>query len=112
MPEGQPQPLRLFLDTGVIMEGSVSEFSASRALLILASQHRQRYKIVLAAEVEQDELPEALGNKVRTVTEALERKGASDAAVRAESIKKSAAIWLTRIQLERPPVVPRNMCNG
>jgi len=100
MPEGQPS--RLFLDTGVIIDGCVSMFSASRGLLILASQHRQLYTIVLAAEVE-DELRIALESKVHGVTEALQRQGVADAAGQAEQIRQSAATWLTRVRLERPP---------
>lgn len=47
------RPLRLFLDTGVIIEGCVGRWGAAKAVLILATE-RRLYTVVLAEAVEQE----------------------------------------------------------
>ncbi len=94
----EAQPLRLFLDTGVIVDGCTSFWGASKAVLILATE-RRLYTVVLAEEVER-ELQLALERKA---VEAIRRKDQALAAAEARRIKESAATWLTRVRLERRP---------
>jgi len=49
----KPKPIRLFLDTGVIIEGCTSRWGASKLVLILTMQ-RDLYTVVFAEAVEQE----------------------------------------------------------
>ncbi len=102
MPMPDSMPLRLFLDTGVIIDGCTSSWSPSKAVLILVSQYPKRYTIVLAAEVE-GELLLALDRKVLQVKKSLTRRGVAGADMTAQGIKDGAVEWLTRVRLERQP---------
>jgi hypothetical protein len=46
-------PLRIFLDSGVIIEGCYSHWGASKRVLILAAQRRRDIRIVLAIQIVQ-----------------------------------------------------------
>ncbi len=102
MPMPDSAPLRLFLDTGVIIDGCTSSWSPSKAVLILASQYPKIYTIVLAAEVE-GELQLALDRKVQRVKEALTRRRVASADMIAQGIRNGAVEWLTHVHLERRP---------
>ncbi len=85
-----PPPRRLFLDSGVLVDGCFSQWSASKAVLILAAQ-TAHFVIVLADVVD---------NEVRA---ALVRKGASLPPEGARRLLDAYQIWCTRIYLERWP---------
>ncbi len=48
------EPLRVFLDSGVILEGCYREWGASKGVLVLAAQRRRDFHIVLADAVERE----------------------------------------------------------
>jgi hypothetical protein len=83
--------IRLFLDSGVIIEGCVSPWGAAKAVLILATI-RTRFAVVLAEAVER-EVQRAIATKTA---------GLDPAAARA--IGASVAGWLARVRLERQPL--------
>lgn len=81
-------PARLFLDTGVMIEGCTSRWGASKAVLIHATQ-RDIYTVILAEAVER-ELQRNVGHSTGTTgTTAAELTG-----------------WMRRIRLERWPTPP------
>jgi hypothetical protein len=89
----QPQPTRLFLDAGVILEGCFASWGASTAVLILATV-RASFTVLLAEAIE------------REVQRSIARKTASlDPAV-AQAIMQGVSDWLDRVQLERHPLPP------
>lgn len=86
------QPLRLFLDTGVILEGCFGHWGASKGVLILATEQRL-YTVVLAEAVER----ELQRNVAYTLPPSVARE-ARDAA--AEQVSG----WLQRVRIERWPL--------
>ena len=87
------RPLRLFLDTGVLIEGCTRPWGAAKAGLILATQ-RDRVTVVLAEAVE------------REVRDALTRKGAPLRPDEAREAVEAVDGWLARVRLERRPSPP------
>lgn len=85
------QPLRLFLDAGVILDGNFGSWGASKAVLILATL-RANYTVVLAEAIE------------REVQRAVARKTASVDATSAAEITQTLAGWLSRVRIERYPL--------
>lgn len=81
------QSWRIFLDTGVLLDGCISAWSAAKAVLILAT-HLAHITVVLADVVDQ----EARG--------AFARKAALPATA---DVEAAYAGWLARIRLERRP---------
>ena len=79
--------LRIFLDTGVLLDGCISAWSASKAVLILAT-HLPQITIVLADAVHQE------------AQRALARKAAISATA---DVEAAYAGWLARVRLERWP---------
>ena len=53
MAADRAQPLWLFLDTGVILEGCFGRWGASKGVLVLATE-RRLYTVVLAEAVERE----------------------------------------------------------
>lgn len=86
-----PERLRLFLDTGVIIEGCTRPWGASKAVCILATQ-RRHYTVVLA---------EAVEGELRRV---LTRKAAAIPSTEASAVAAGVAGWLDRVRLERWPL--------
>lgn len=82
------KPLRLFFDSGVIIEGCTSAWGASKALLIMATL-RANYTVVLAASVEQE------------VSHAIARKSAGLDTKQSRDVAADFAGWLERIRIER-----------
>lgn len=89
--QGQHLPVRLFLDSGVIIEGCLGSWGASKAVLILATM-RETYTVVLAGAVE------------REVQRSVARKVASLDAQQARTIAQSVSGWLDRVRVERYPL--------
>jgi hypothetical protein len=58
------EPRTVFLDSGVIIDGCYSEWSVSKALLILTAQHPHHFMVVLAEAVD-TEVRAALVRKLR-----------------------------------------------
>ncbi len=85
-------PARIFLDSGVIIEGCYSLWGASKGVLILAAQRRRDIRIVLA---EADE---------REVRRDLALALAKLPSERATAIISGFEGWLSRIQVERHPL--------
>ena len=56
----ETRPLRLFLDTGVIIEGCFGSWGAAKAVLILATI-RVNWIVVLAEAIVKGEVPEVPG---------------------------------------------------
>ncbi|MFN8513534.1 MAG: PIN domain-containing protein [Thermomicrobiales bacterium] len=80
--------VRIFLDTGVIIDGCVSYWSAAKALLIMLSIDA-RYTVVLAERIEEELAGAALTRSDRmTAPQAAEFLAAVDG-------------WLRRVRLER-----------
>jgi hypothetical protein len=86
------QPLRLFLDSGVIIEGCLRPWGASKGLLVLAT-FRANFTIILAEAVE------------REVRRAIARKQAALGAAVAD-IQRDVSGWLGRVRIERQPEPP------
>jgi hypothetical protein len=82
----------MFLDSGILIDGCFSQWSASKAVLILAAQ-TAHYTIVLADVVDSE------------VRAALVRKGASLPPEGAQKLLAAYQTWCTRVSLERwsPP---------
>jgi hypothetical protein len=89
-----PQPLRLFLDAGVIIEGCIRPWGASKGLLVLATI-RANFTVVLAEVIER-EVQAAILRKQTTL-------GAS-----AGDIAQDVTGWLVRIRIERLPAPSDN----
>lgn len=85
---GLVRPIRLFLDSGVIIEGCSTPWGASKAVLILAVLH-PRVVIVLAEAVEQ-EVQEAIALKTRGLTPA-----------EVGDFRASFDGWFARVRCER-----------
>jgi hypothetical protein len=85
------QPVRLFLDSGVILEGCFGAWGASKAVLILATL-RANFTVVLAEAIE------------REVQRALARKTAFLDAATASAIAQGVSGWLDRVRIERYPL--------
>jgi len=87
-PGERRRPIRLFLDSGVIIEGCFAPWGAAKAVLILAMM-RERFTVVLAEAIE------------REIQRAVARKVAALDPASAESIAGSVAGWLDRVKIER-----------
>jgi len=85
-----PPPWRLFLDTGVIIEGVTQPWGAAKAVLILAVE-RDRYTVVLAETV-RAELDRFLALQVERLT-----------ADGHERLFQQFQGWFRRVHLERWP---------
>lgn len=85
-------PVRVFLDSGVILEGCYSLWGASKGVLILAAQRRRDVCIVLAEAVE------------REVRHDLALALAKLSPERASVIINGFEGWLSRVQVERRPL--------
>lgn len=83
------QRTRLFLDTGVIIEGCALRWGASKVILVLCTY--QHYTVVLAEDVEEE---------IRRV---LARKSASLSPSEAHALETDVAGWMARVHLERWP---------
>lgn len=83
--------MRLFLDTGVIIEGCTSRWGASKAVLIHLT-YRESYTVVLAEAVEQE-----LRRNVADTLTPPERTKERD------RLATELAGWLKRVRLERWP---------
>ena len=86
------ESLRIFLDSGVILEGCYSQWGASKGVLILAAQLRRDIRIVLAEAVE------------REVRRDLALALAKLPPERASVIVSGFEGWLSRVQVERRPM--------
>lgn len=84
--------LRIFLDSGVILEGCYSQWGASKGVLILAAQRRRDVCIVLAEAVE------------REVRHDLALALAKLPSERASVVVSGFEGWLSRVQVERYPL--------
>lgn len=63
---GPSGPTRIFLDSGVLIEGCFSQWGASKGVLILAAQRREDFRIVLSDPVER-EVRRTLANAATTL---------------------------------------------
>lgn len=81
-------PLRLFLDSGVIIDGCFGRWGASKAVLVLTTM-RASYTVVLAEAIE------------REVQRVVARKLAMLSADEARDAAASVAGWLNRVRIER-----------
>lgn len=90
--QSSSETLRVFLDSGVILEGCYSLWGASKGVLILAAQRRRDIRIVLAEAVEREVR--------RDLTLALAKLPPERASV----IVSSFEGWLSRVQIERHPM--------
>ncbi|HUY76711.1 MAG TPA: hypothetical protein VMV29_08055 [Ktedonobacterales bacterium] len=88
-PRSPASPIRVFLDSGVIIEGSYSAWGASKGVLILATQRRRDIRIVLAEAVE------------REVRRDLDDMAVTTDPARATIIIAGFEGWLARAQIER-----------
>ena len=84
----QPKPLRVFLDSGVIIQGCTAPWGAANGVLILATLHLD-ILIVLAKAVE-DEVQNAVDAKVSGLS-----------LKEADKIRRSFAGWYSRVRIER-----------
>ena len=84
----QGRPVRLFLDSGVVLQGCLAPWGAAKAVLILAATARRRYTVVLAATVQQE-----VERAIDGITQPAAR-AAADASYRG---------WLTRVDLDVRP---------
>lgn len=87
-----PGSLRVFLDSGVILEGCYSLWGASKGVLILAAQRHRDLRIVLAEAVER----EVRRDLALTLT--------SIPPERASVVISGFEGWLSRVQIERHPM--------
>lgn len=87
----QTQPIRLFLDAGVIIEGCFASWGASKAVLVLATL-RASFTVVLAEAIE------------REVQRSVARKLASLDPAAAKVITAGVSGWLDRVRIERYPL--------
>jgi len=84
------QPLRLFLDAGVIIQGCLVPWGAAKGVLVLATL-RDRYTIVLAEAIER-EVQRAVVNLTATREPELSM-----------ALAQSIGGWLDRVRIERHP---------
>jgi hypothetical protein len=85
--------LRLFLDSGVIVDGCVSRSGMAKITLGLATL-RERFTIVLTEQVEVE------------VADAIDRKRAELTPERADELLADLAGWYRHVRLERVPRPP------
>jgi hypothetical protein len=85
--DGPPsrRAVRLFLDSGVILQGCLGGWGGAKAVLILAASAPERYVVVLA---------DAVDREARRAIERLEDPTIRDAAM------ASLTGWLARVRLE------------
>lgn len=84
-------PLRLFVDSGVIIDGCFGRWGASKAVLVLATM-RANYTVVLAEAIE------------REVQRVVARKLAALSTEEARDAAASVVGWLNRVRIERHPM--------
>jgi hypothetical protein len=82
--------LRLFLDTGVIVDGCVSRWGMAKITLGLATL-RERFIIILAEQIEEE------------VAGAIDRKCIELPPAKAEELVADVAGWYRHVRLERVP---------
>ena len=85
------RPLRLFLDTGAIIEGCLGSWGVAKAVLILAAI-RANWVVVLAEAIE------------RELQAVIARKTAALPPNDAQAVAESVAGWMNRVRLERWPL--------
>jgi hypothetical protein len=81
-------PIRLFLDAGVIIQGCFAPWGAAKAVLILATM-RDYYTVVLAESIE------------REVERAIARKTTNLSPAQRADVANVVPGWLQRVRLER-----------
>jgi hypothetical protein len=84
----QRRAVRLFLDSGVVLQGCLAPWGAAKAVLILAATARRRYTIVLAETVRR-EVQRAIDGIAQP-----RARAAADASYRG---------WLDRVELDLRP---------
>jgi hypothetical protein len=85
------RPVRLMLDAGVIIEGCLTPWGPSKAVLVLATV-RGLYSVVLAEAIE------------REVQRAVARKIAQLGPAEAQAAMWNVSSWLDRVRIERHPL--------
>lgn len=90
-------PLRVFLDSGVILEGCYRAWGASKGVLILAAQRRSDFRIVLAEAIERE-----VRRDIALTTAAMPLEHAT-------TVLKGFEGWLARVQIERIPMPAEEM---
>jgi hypothetical protein len=80
--------VRLFLDSGVVLQGCLTSWGATKAVLILAATSRRRYTVVLADTVRQE-----VERAIDLIVERTVREAAA----------ASYRGWLARVTLEPWP---------
>jgi hypothetical protein len=93
------RPIRLFLDTGVVIDGCVSDWAAAKVVLILATL-RERYTVVLSRRVAEE------------IDRATARKRAALTADQAAAFLAGITGWLERVRLERLPEPSEALVRG
>lgn len=81
-------PVRIFLDSGIILRGTFVDWGAPKAILILATL-RDRYTVVLAEPIERE---------VRRAVASRTTRLQSD---EAQIVVRSIRDWLSRVRIER-----------
>lgn len=81
-------PVRLFLDSGVIIEGCLRPWGAAKGVLVLMTL-RSRFTVVLAEAIE------------REVQRTIARKTAALDPAAAHAVAQAVAGWLSRVRIER-----------
>lgn len=92
-----PTPLRVFLDSGVILEGCYREWGSSKGVLILATQRRRDIRIVFAEAIERE-----VRRDIALTTAAMPLEQAT-------IVLKGFEGWLARVQIERIPMPAEEM---
>lgn len=94
-----PAHSRIFLDSGVIIQGCVSAWGAATAILVLMT-FRDRYTVVLAEAVEREVQREAIRRDSRPAIEGIPRG----------PVRLGPAVdgWLKRVRVERWPSPSRS----
>jgi hypothetical protein len=82
---------RIFLDTGVIIQGCFTPWGASKAVLILATL-RDRFTVVLAEAIE------------REIHRVIAKRSTALGPTRGWEANHSVAAWLDRVRVERRPL--------
>lgn len=104
----EPSPLRVFVDSGVVLKGCLSRWGAAKAVLILLAQ-RRAYTVVWAAIVER-EISDSFDRHLETIRTNRDTTGlggdplASVAQEReSEQARRDSARWLAIVRHERWP---------
>jgi hypothetical protein len=84
-------PRRLFLDSGVIIEGCFTAWGSAKGVLILATL-RVRFTVVLSEVIAQE------------IDRALQARGAGSDTQTAADVREGYLGWLSRVRVERWPL--------